>query len=418
MNLEEMRKRLGEIQAKLAEFSALETFSDEDVTTIDELNNEFTTLKASIEAKEKVEAVLASANTSARKTEAQPVAKIEVKKSKADTTGGFTNFGEYLSSVRRAANGDMDKRFQNTMFEKTGEDGGFLVPEDFMSSIAKKVEGDDSLLTRTRRMTVSGNALSLPTDELQPWMGGIQAYWTDEGAAITESKHKLGKANWKLNKMAALIKMTDELLEDTTALESYVLSHAPVAMTHVLNSAIISGDGVGKPEGILNSSFAVTVTKENAQAADTIVAENIVKMFSRLLPQSRGRAAWYINPAVEAQLRLLKDGAGQFIYLAPGSQMNQSPYGQLMGLPVIPMLGSLPQLGDKGDIILADLDSYYTITKGGVKQDISSHLYFDRAIQTYRFIFRVDGKCPYKTPVVTEFGNYEMSSIVVLEDRA
>lgn len=421
MNLEQMRKRLEDIQAKLQEYAALENYSEEDVKNIDELNGEFNSVKANIEAKEKVEAVLAVSNLSKRKTEPAPVEnKVEVTNwSKKQKNGGFENFGEFLNSVKRASQGDMDERFRATHFERSGEDGGFLVPEEMMSTIAEKMGGDEALLPRTTSFDVSGNSLSLPTDELQPWTGGIEAYWTAEGRQIQESKHRFGEANWKLNKLAALVKVTDELLEDTTALESYVLGKAPGALDYKVNSAIISGSGAGQPKGILNSDFRVAVAKESGQAADTIVAENVIKMYSRMIPASRSRAVWYINAQAEEQLRLMKNDNGEYIYLAPGSQMNQSPYGLLMGRPVLPMLASMPQLGDEGDIIFADLSYYYTIKKvGGVKQAISSHLFFDQAINAYRFTFRLDGSCPFKSPVVTEFGNHEMSGIVTLADRA
>jgi HK97 family phage major capsid protein len=305
------------------------------------------------------------------------------------------------------------------MFEKNGEDGGFLVPDEMISDVSKKLQSDESLLAKTRSYQVSGNNLSLPTDETSPWSGGVQAYWTAEGAAISESQHKFGQASWKLNKLAALVKVTDELLEDATALESYIRGAAPESIMHKINSAIMSGDGAGKPLGILNSGFKVKVSKEAGQTADTVVAKNVIKMYSRLIPSSRSRAAWYINAQVEEQLRLMKGDDNAFIYLAPGSQMNQTPYGLLMGLPVIPFIGSMPALGDEGDIVLADLSYYTTIVKsGGMKQDVSQHLYFDRGIQAYRFTMRVDGSCPFKSPVTTEFGNHQMSGIITLEDRA
>lgn len=419
MNLEEMKKRLADIVAKLGEFNGVESFTDSDVEEINALNEEFESLKKTIEAKEKVAAMTAAASTSVRKTAPEAITRVEVIPSKIEKNGGFKSFGEFLNSVKKATvTGDIDKRFQNTMFEKNGEDGGFLIPEEMMTEVTKKVQSDESLLARTRQFNVSGNSLSLPTDENQPWTGGVQAYWTAEGAQIAESKHNFGTASWRLHKLAALVKVTDELLEDAVALESYVRSMAPEAIMHKLNSAILTGNGVGKPKGILNSGFKVKVAKESGQAADTIVARNIIKMYSKLIPSARAGAVWFINAACEEQLRLMKSDSGDFIYLAPGSQMNQSVYGQLLGLPVIPLIGSMPELGTEGDIMLANLDYYYTIVKaGGMKQAISSHLYFDRDIQAYKFTMRVDGSCPFKTPVKTEFGNYEMSAFVTLEDR-
>lgn len=422
MNLEQLKARLAEISARMGELNGLETFTNEVVTEINELGEEFDTVRSQIEAKEKVAQIAAAVSTSTRKTSPEATVstpRVEVAASRKDKMGGFDSFGQFLGSVRQAANGTVDKRFQNTMFEKTGEDGGFLVPEEMIQDVSKKLQADDSLLARTRQFTVSGNSLSLPTDETSPWSGGVQAYWTAEGQAITDSKHKFGQANWKLNKLSALVKVTDELLEDSTALESYIRAMAPEAIMHKINSAILTGNGVGKPQGILGSGFKIKVAKEAAQLADTVVARNIIKMYSRLIPSARSRAVWYINAQVEEQLRQMKGDDGAFIYLAPGSQMNQTPYGLLMGLPVISMIGSLPQLGDEGDIVLADLSYYYSIVKGGgMKQAVSQHLYFDRDVQAYKFTMRIDGACPFKSPVKTEFGNYEMSAFITLEDRA
>jgi HK97 family phage major capsid protein len=420
MTLEQMRARLAAIVAQLDGFKG-EDLADADVETINALSEEFDGLQAKIQAAEKMEEIKAKSTASTRKTAPQsPTAyeKVTVTPSREEANGGFKSMGEFLVAVKSSASGQVDKRFQNAYFEKNAEDGGFLVPIEMVDSITKKLQSDESLLSRTRQLTVAGNSLSLPIDETSPWSGGIQAYWLSEGAPLTESKSKLGQANWKLNKLGALVKITDELLEDTVALESYIRAMAPEAIVHKMNSAIIAGDGVGKPTGILNSAFKVQVAKEGAQTADTVVARNVIKMYSKMIPSARGQAVWFANPAVEEQLRLMKDDVGNFIYMAPGSQMNQTPYGLLMGRPVVFLLGSMPALGDEGDLIFADLSYYYSITKvGGLKQSVSAHLEWLRDIQSYKWTMRVDGGCPFKAPITTEFGNYTMSAIVTLEAR-
>jgi HK97 family phage major capsid protein len=193
---------------------------------------------------------------------------------------------------------------------------------------------------------------------------------------------------------------------------------APEAIMHKINEAILTGNGIGKPKGILTSGFKVTVAAESGQGADTVVARNVIKMYSRMIPRSRANAVWFINPEVEEQLKSMTDDNGNFIYIAPGSQMNQTPYGTLLGRPVLPLLGGMKALGDEGDIMFADLSYYYSIMKSaGIRSDVSTHLYFDRDQTAYKFIMRVDGSCPFKSPVVTQYGNYEMSGFVTLADR-
>lgn len=422
MNMEQIRARLGEISARLGEISAAaDEISEEQLTELNDLNAEFETLSGKLATLEKAQAnVLAATATKGRKTDPAPATerRIEVGASGTDRFGGFKSSGEFLMAVKASSGGQIHEKFRSAAYEKNGEDGGFLVPEDINTAIVKKLESSESLLGETRQFKVSGNGLSFPVDESQPWNSGVTARWTGEGAQIGESKPKFTTAQLRLHKLAALVNATDELLDDATALESYIKQSAPAAITHKINSAILTGDGVGKPEGLLLSPFTVQVAKEGAQAADTIEARNILKMYSAMIPSARAGAKWYINAAAEPQLLMLKDDNGNFIYLSPGSQMNQTPYGLLMGRPVIPMLSSMPALGDSGDILFANLDYYYAILKStGVKSATSIHAYFDREITSFRFSLRIDGKVPFRTPVTTEFGNYQMSAFVKLEAR-
>lgn len=422
MNIKELRARQEEIIARLEGIDA-EDLTDEQMDEITALHDEFEKNKKSIEAKEKLENLKNQASQGGRKTSPkQPensYGSIQTRPSRKEKLGGFENFGDFAKAVKKASAGDIDERFKNNaMFERSGEDGGYLVPEEMMQEISEKVMDDDSLLSRTNSTLVSGNSLTLPVDEDEPWNGGIQSYWTEEGAQIQSSKPNIGRGSWRLNKLAALVKTTDELLDDAVALDSHIRNRAPSSMVHAINKAIIQGDGVGKPTGFLKSGFRYAQAPEGGQSSDTVIAENVVKMYSRMIPESRQRGVWLINPGVEPQLRLLKNGAGEYIYLGPGGQMNQTPYGQLLGRPVIPLLGGTPELGTEGDISFVDLDYYYTILKtSGPQAAISTHLLFDRDQTAYKFIFRIDGNCPYKSPITTEFGSYEMSGFITLQDR-
>lgn len=426
MKREQIVARLAEIGTMLDGIKAGdEGFTDEQLTQIEDLDAEYESLDKQLKALEKVEAIQSRTTTSkGRQTKPNDpapsnVVRVTDVRDAKDKFGGFDSSGDFLMAVRRASAGDIDKRFQNVAYEKNGEDGGFLVPEDISTAILKKLESNESLMSEANVMNVSGSTMSLTLDESQPWNQGIQAYWIAEGAAYTETKPKFTTAQWRLHKLGAMVKPTDELLEDAVGLESYIKIAAPSAIMYKLNSAIIAGDGVGKPQGFLNSPFTISVAKKSGQAADTVVADNIINMYTRMLPASRARAKWYINAGVEPQLLGMTDGDGNYIYLAPGSQLNQTPYGLLLGRPVVPMLSGLPQLGDSGDILFADPSYYYMIRKaGGIKAATSIHLHFDRDITAFKFTFRVDGRVPFSSPVTTEFGGYQMSSFVKLEDRA
>jgi HK97 family phage major capsid protein len=72
-----------------------------------------------------------------------------------------------------------------------GADGGFLVPTEFATDIAKLSLDADNFLTRTDQVPVSGNSITFPSDETTPWgSNGVRAYWAAEAAAATADRSR------------------------------------------------------------------------------------------------------------------------------------------------------------------------------------------------------------------------------------
>lgn len=225
----------------------------------------------------------------------------------------------------------------------------------------------------------------------------------------------------RLNKLMALVPMSEELMEDAPALDSYLRAKAPQKMVSKLNTAIVRGTGAGQPLGILNAGSTITVAKESGpQTADTVIYKNIVNMWSRLYAPCRRNAVWLINQDIEPQLLRMAFDEGATdkypVYL-PANGAAGSPYATLMGRPVVPV-EACSTLGDLGDINLVDLSQYMTLTKGGdIKTDVSIHLFFDQALTAYRFMFRVAGQPWWGSSVTPQFGTATRSWAVTLEAR-
>ena len=176
------------------------------------------------------------------------------------------------------------------------------------------------------------------------------------------------------------------------------------------------------PLGILESNALVTQDKEDGQAADSVVAENIVYMWSRMPAENRMRASWFINQEVEPRLQLMDMAVGtggQLVYL-PAGGLSASPYGSLMGRPVVP-IEHASALGDLGDIILADMSQYYFAEKGGIREATSIHVRFIYDEMTFRFLVRYDGLPSWSsalTPYKGDSTSGTLSPFVTLEARA
>lgn len=317
---------------------------------------------------------------------------------------GFRSAGEYLMAVKNSSQrgANIDPRLlQNAApgsygAEGVGADGGFAVPPDFRAKIIEKVMGEASLLAMTDQQESSSNNITFPTDETTPWQstGGIQAYWDGEAGQKTTSKPALKEVSVKLNKLIALVPLTDELLEDAPAMASYVNRKAPEKIEFKINDAIFNGTGVGQPLGILNSPGTVVVAAESGQTADTVNFQNILKLYSAVTPSAQKNAAWFINQDLDIQLMSMQfpgTGTAVPVYMPPGG-LSASPYGTLMGRPIIKS-EALQPLGDKGDIVFGDMKQYLSLTKtGGMRTDVSIHIWFDYDITAFRFVLRIGGQ--------------------------
>lgn len=341
---------------------------------------------------------------------------------------GFRSFGEFAMAVRSSVRGNIDPRLlrnapTTVSTEGTGADGGFLVPPDYRTAIMEKVMGEDSLLGRTDTMETASNTLVIPADETTPWQssGGLQAYWESENGQITQSKVQLKEKTVRLNKLTALVPVTEELLADASGLDTYLRRKVPEKFDFKINNALINGTGAGEPKGILNADGLVSVAKESGQSADTIVFENIVNMWSRMYAPLRRNAVWLINQEIEPQLYTLSfEGTSSSVpaYM-PANGLSTSPFATLMGRPVVPTQ-ACKALGDVGDIIFAAWDQYLTAVKStGIRQDVSIHLWFDYDTAAYRFIMRVGGQ-PWWASTITGYqsGVSTLGAFIALAARA
>ena len=347
----------------------------------------------------------------------------------------FSSLGEFVLSVRRAGSpgGIVDPRLRNTraasgLSESVPSDGGFLVQQDFSNELLTQVFETGILASRCRRIQISGNSNSIKingideTSRASTRSGGILGYWEEEAAEKTASKPKFRKIELSLKKMIGLCYATDELLDDAAALEGVIRTGFTSEFGFLLDDAIINGTGAGQPLGILNAGCLVSVDKETGQKAATVMAENVIKMYSRIFASSRTNAVWLINQNIEPQLftMSLAVGTGGIPIYMPAGGLSGQPYGTLFGRPVLP-IEQAATLGTVGDIIFADLPGGYILAeKGGIKSDVSLHVRFVYDESVFRFVLRCDGQ-PVRASALTPYkggSSYTQSHFVALATRS
>ncbi len=438
-----MSKQLRELQARKASLvkdarALTDIAAAEERDMTDEELVAFNALKAKIEAASAAidrEAALIAEEAQMSQTAQLSAASVitVVDNAAADPKHGFKSVGDFLKTVRQAQNpgAAIDERlligsgrgavapatFGN---EGSAQDGGFLVPPQFAQEIFQLSLGEDSLLPMTDNVEITGNTMAFPKDETTPWgTNGIRAFWQGEAASAAGTKPVLGLSTLRLKKLMALVPVTDELLDDTNALSSYLPDKIATSIRWKTNESILFGSGTGLPVGCMTNATTVTVAKESGQASQTLLAQNLAKMISRLPPGSFAKAVWIVNNDVLPALFTLTLG-NYPIYLPMGLNaggIQVSPYGTLLGRPVF-VSQHANTFSAAGDVLLADLSYYQTITKaGGMQTATSMHLYFDADLTAFRTTFRMDGQSKIAAPIAPAKGSATLSPFVQLGAR-
>lgn len=358
----------------------------------------------------------------------RPIGDTESKVGEPDGgTARFKSLGEQLKAVHSfEATHSLDVRLKapSGMSEGAGAEGGFLVQQDFADGIIKRSYAMGQILSRCKKLPISGPSnsiklnVSAESSRASTRWGGILGYWLAEAGTKTASHPTFDQLVLSLKKLAVLTYLTDELLEDIPALNAYCTEGATEELTFKLEDAIINGTGAGQPLGIIGAPCTVSVAKQGGQVADTLVTENIQKMWARMWGPSRINAIWLINQDIEPSLNTmtLAVGTGGVPVYMPAGGLSQQPYGTLMGRPVVPC-EYCATLGDTGDILLVDLSQYLIIDKGGPTAASSIHVKFVYDETAFRWVYRVDGQPLWKSALTPYKGSNTLSPFVKLDAR-
>lgn len=333
--------------------------------------------------------------------------------------GGFSSFGEYLLAVSRA--GPRGQLAEERLIplaaapgtlgsEAAGADGGFAVPPAWSESIFEAVASPTTIFGRTTWLPSDRMQLNVPISPQAPWATGadINTMWTSEAQAVTPTKIALANDTLRARKVITLIGVTDELVEDGPALAAFLQMEAPRRIAWKVDDAILNGDGVGKPRGVVSAPCTIVQTKESAQASGTIVAANIEKMATHLDAGSFSNAIWAANPDCLPQLAAI----GWPLFAPRGTSGFATD--TLLGREII-WTEAAQALGNKADLTLLDPTRYVTIRRS--RSDASIHCWFDYDVTAFRFTLRVDGMASWPAPVTPPHSATARSMCVVLEAR-
>jgi len=347
--------------------------------------------------------------------------------------GKFENIVQFLDTISDkpdVGNGELmaNRRLvQNAMSSTDPGSGGFLIPEEFRAELLRVALETAVVRPRARVIPMASLRAAIPTvdatSNVSSVMGGVVGYWTEEAAALTQSQPSFSRIVLEAKKLTAYTEVPSELRQDSAiSVDAFVNEAFPLAIAYYEDSAFLAGTGAGEPLGVFsnNNNALVTQAKESGQLTLTILWENLVKMYSRMLPSSLASAVWVVSPDTFPELATMAlsvGTGGSAVWLNNGVE---GPPATILGRPVIisEKVNSLSTSATTGgDVNFVDFSQYLIGDRMAMSAMASTEYKFGNDLIAYRVIERVDGQPWMKSAITPKNSGPTLSPYVSLGTR-
>jgi len=285
-----------------------------------------------------------------------------------------------MLSVRSLS--QMDQAELRVLSKATAAAGANLVPQEFERQLIDSLRWMGSLRALATVLTTSdGGEILVPTVTSHG-----TASWIGENASYTDSDEAFGNVSLKAYKAGTMIRVSEELLTDSAFdLDAYMRREFAARIGVLEETAYVSGDGTGKPTGIVSQAGAgVTATSATALTYDELVD----LMFS-VPVQYRGRASFLVSDGFVRTILKLKDLDGRPVW---GAGLNAGMPDTIMGRPVYPHPDMAAPAISAVPALFGDFSYYWIRDVNGVAFQRLNELYAANGQVGFRAYHRTDGK--------------------------
>ena len=253
--------------------------SAEDVATYEKMEADVVNLGKEIDRLERQQALDAELNRAVN----TPITGKPAAPAGEEKTGRAT--AEYRKSFWNVMGSKMPSpEGMNALQVGTDSEGGYLVPDEFERTLVEALEEQNIFRTLAHVIQTSSGDRKIPVVASKG-----SASWVDEEGAIPESDDSFGQVSIGAYKLGTMIKVSEELLNDSVFdLEAYISREFARRIGNKEEEAFFTGDGTGKPLGVLAETGGAEVGVTAAGAA-AFTADEIFDRHRRKAPADRHR---------------------------------------------------------------------------------------------------------------------------------
>ena len=263
-------------------------------------------------------------------------------------------------------------------------EGGYLAPDEYERTLIEALEEQNIFRQFAHVIHTSSGDRKIPVVASKG-----TASWIDEEAAYPESDDSFGQVSIGAYKLATMIKVSEELLNDSVFdLPSYIAREFARRIGAAEEEAFFTGNGTGRPLGILADTGGAE-TGVTAASATAITMDEIMDLYYSLRAPYRRNAVFIMNDSTIKAIRKLKNGNGDYLW-QPSLTAGQPD--MLLNRPVYTS-SYMPAIAATNKVILfGDLGYYWVADREGRSFKRLNELYAANGQVGFQSSERVDGK--------------------------
>ena len=206
--------------------------------------------------------------------------------------------------------------------------GGYLAPPEYVRELIKGIVEISPIRSIARVRSTTNRSVQIP----KRTSTFAATFVAEQGTRSETTGYAVGLEEIPTHELYALVDISEQELEDSVFnLEQEMSSEFAEQFAKAEGNAFVSGNSVGKPEGIVTNSSVGTTASGSSGTFD---ANALISLYHAVKPDYSRNGTFVFNRSTLALIRKLRDGAGQYIFQA-GFSLQVGVPNTILGAPYV-----------------------------------------------------------------------------------
>lgn len=249
-------------------------------------------------------------------------------------------------------NMDVDEVKALTVSDDTA--AGFLAPPEYVRELIKTLTEISPMRSIARVRATSQKSVQMPSRTAT-----FTAQWVAESGTRSETTgYTTQLEEIPTHELYALVDISEQELEDSVFnLEAEMQQEFADQFAKAEGLSMISGDAVGKPEGVLTNSSVGTT---NSGSGTLLTGDGLIDLVHAVKSPYGANGTFIFNRTTLAAIRKLKDTAGQYVFQA-GMMLTAGVPNTILGYPYVEMPDMPDVAGSAKPVAFGDFSRGYMV---------------------------------------------------------